>query len=159
MTQYIKKFIEENTDLIENEDYITLFQKHIKQGRGSIGELIQVLTKAGIYKPFIDYEAEIAEAIEDNIAQLFFTDTEAVEKQLFKYIPLNSINKVAVKTLGLELYTAPKSLLQNANTYRGETFLIKLPQLPIKSMIDDINRNFDLDKPVTQSEIKKVTVI
>lgn len=80
MTQYIKKFIEENTDLIENEDYITLFQKHIKQGRGSIGELIQVLTKAGIYKPFIDYEAEIAEAIEDNIAQLFFTDTEAVEK-------------------------------------------------------------------------------
>lgn len=159
MTQYIKKFIEENTDLIENEDYITLFQKHIKQGRGSVGELIQVLTKAGIYKPFIDYEAEIAEAIEDNIAQLFFTDTEAVARQLFKYIPLNSINKVAVKTLGLELYTAPKSLLQNADTYRGKSFLIKLPQLPVKSMIEDINRNFDLHTSVTESEIKKVTVI
>lgn len=159
MTQYIKKFIEENTDLIEDNDYITLFQKHIKQGRGSVGELIQVLTKAGVYKPYIDYEAEIAEAIEDNIGQLFFTDTEAVAKQLFKYIPLNSINKVAVKTLGLELYTEPKVLLQNANTYRGETFLIKLPQLPIKSMIDDINRNFDLDTPVTESEIKQVTVI
>lgn len=135
----LKKFIEQNIDLIENSDWPTLFHKCISEHGVGVyfSDFLSVLKKAGIDNILID-DADFINTLQEALHTYGFYKVSTIQ-------PNNTGYLRAAKALNLDVYSIVGDeklkfifdILPN-----HESFIITYKDYPLSDLIYDIKYTF-----------------